>query len=110
MEISALTQVGGLSQAFPSSEASGAAGAAGAAGAQSNPSVGFGKFLEEMVGKVSDLQQNADQSIKTLATGESKGLHEVMLAVEKASISFQMMTQVRNKAMEAYQEIMRMPV
>ena len=40
----------------------------------------------------------------------AKGLHEVMLAVEKASISFQMLTQVRNKAVEAYQEIMRMPV
>ena len=70
----------------------------------------FGKFLEEMVGKVNDLQQNADQAIKSLATGESKGLHEVMLAVEKSSISFQMLTQVRNKAVEAYQEIMRMPV
>lgn len=101
MEISALTKVGGLSQAFPAQEAQ---------GAQGNPAVGFGKFLEEMVSKVNEQQVTADKSIQSLATGESKGLHEVMLAVEKASVSFQMLTQVRNKAVEAYQEIMRMPV
>lgn len=71
---------------------------------------GFGKFLEDMVGKVSELQQDADKSIQGLATGQGKGLHEVMLAVEKANISFQMLTQVRNKALDAYQEIMRMQV
>lgn len=101
MEISALTKVGGLSQAFPAQEAQ---------GTQGNPAVGFGKFLEEMVSKVNEQQVTADKSIQSLATGESKGLHEVMLAVEKASVSFQMLTQVRNKAVEAYQEIMRMPV
>lgn len=100
MEISAITKVSGLSQAFPTQQAAG----------ESNPTLGFGKLMEEMVGKVSDLQGKADQSIQALSTGESKGLHEVMLAVEKASISFQMLTQVRNKAVEAYQEIMRMPV
>ena len=105
MEISALTKVGGLSgglsEAFPASAA---------AGAPATPTIGFGKFMEEMVGKVSELQANADKSIQGLATGESKGLHEVLIAVEKSSISFQMLTQVRNKAVEAYQEIMRMPV
>ena len=101
MEISAIPKVSGLSEAFPSQ---------GAAAAPENPTLGFGKLMEEMVGKVNDLQVNADQSIQSLATGQGKGLHEVMLAVEKASISFQMLTQVRNKAVEAYQEIMRMPV
>jgi flagellar hook-basal body complex protein FliE len=102
MEISALTNISGLSQAFPTQPAAG--------GAPQNPTVGFGKVMEEMIGKVSDLQNKADQSIQSLATGQGKGLHEVMIAVEKASISFQMLTQVRNKAVEAYQEIMRMPV
>ena len=100
MEISAITKLSGLSQAFPTQQQ----------GAASNPTLGFGKLMEEMIGKVGDLQGKADQSIQSLATGDSKGLHEVMLAVEKASISFQMLTQVRNKAVEAYQEIMRMPV
>jgi flagellar hook-basal body complex protein FliE len=102
MQISAITKVGeGVSEAFPVKPGAGAA---------PNPAEGFGKVMEEMVGKVSDLQQNADQSIQALATGQSKGLHEVMLAVEKASVSFQFLTQVRNKAVEAYQEIMRMQV
>ena len=101
MEISALTKVDGLSQAFPAQEAQ---------ATQANPAVGFGTFLEEMVSKVNAQQMTADKSIQAMATGEGKGLHEVMLAVEKANISFQLLTQVRNKAVEAYQEIMRMPV
>ncbi len=69
-----------------------------------------GKFMGELVGKVNDLQLKADSEIQKLSTGESKNLHEVMLAVEKSGISFQFLTQVRNKAMEAYQEVMRMQV
>jgi flagellar hook-basal body complex protein FliE len=92
--------VGGASSAVPASPVKNAA----------QSGADFGKFFEEMVGKVSDLQQVADKSIQGLATGQSKGLHEVMLAVEKANISFQMLTQVRNKAVEAYQEVMRMQV
>jgi len=101
MQIAPIANISGLSQAFPTQPA---------AAAQQNPAVGFGKLMEEMVGKVSELQTSADKSIQGLATGQNKGLHEVMLAVEKASVSFQMLTQVRNKAVEAYQEIMRMPV
>ena len=100
MEISAISNISGLSQAFPTQPAT----------AAQNPTQGFGDLLGKMVSQVSELQNNADQSIQSLATGQSKGLHEVMLSVEKASISFQMLTQVRNKAVEAYQEVMRMAV
>jgi flagellar hook-basal body complex protein FliE len=100
MEISAIANISGLSQAFPVQPGK----------PVQNPVNDFGDLLGKMVGKVSELQANADKQITSLATGESKGLHEVMLSVEKASISFQMLTQVRNKAVEAYQEIMRMPV
>jgi len=100
MEITAISGIsGGLSQAFPVQEKT-----------TQSPAGEFGELLGKMVGKVNELQTSADKSIQGLATGESKGLHEVMLAVEKASVSFQMLTQVRNKAVEAYQEIMRMPV
>lgn len=71
---------------------------------------GFTQVIGDMVGKVNDLQNQADKAIQKLATGESKGLHEVMIAMEKSSISFQFLSQVRNKAVEAYQEIMRMQV
>lgn len=71
---------------------------------------GAGKFFQELVGKVNEMSLQSDQAIQQLVTGENRNLHETMIAVEKASISFTFMTQVRNKALEAYQEIMRMPV
>lgn len=91
----------GLGKAFPAGET----GAGKAA-----PIEEFSKFLGEMVDKVNQNQQAADKAVQDLVTGESKGLHEVMIAMEKSSISFQFLAQVRNKALEAYQEIMRMPV
>jgi flagellar hook-basal body complex protein FliE len=71
---------------------------------------GTGKFLGELVNKVNDLQLHADKEIQKISTGESKGLHEVMLAMEKSGVAFQFLSQVRNKALDAYQEIMRMQV
>lgn len=90
----------GMAKAFPEMQKSTATG----------PTEGAGKFFSELVSKVNDIQVQSDKSIQALASGESKNLHEVMIAVEKASISFQFMSQVRNKALEAYQEVMRMQV
>ncbi|SRR6266568_8563190 len=91
----------GLEQTFPSTNK----GAAKPA-----PTESFANYLGEMVSKVNTSQMDADHAIQKLATGESKGLHEVMIAMEKSAISFQFLSQVRNKVVEAYQEIMRMPV
>jgi len=71
---------------------------------------GFTQIFGDAITKVNDLQKQSDVAIGKLATGESKGLHEVMIAMEKSSISFQFLTQVRNKALDAYHEIMRMQV
>jgi flagellar hook-basal body complex protein FliE len=76
----------------------------------SSTAEGAGKFFSELVSKVNDIQIQSDKAIQGLASGENKNLHEVMIAVEKSSISFQFMSQVRNKALEAYQEVMRMQV
>lgn len=100
MEIKALEAGIGLSKAFPELNKPGA----------SSATEGAGKFFSELVSKVNDIQVQSDKSIQGLASGENKNLHEVMIAVEKASISFQFMSQVRNKAIEAYQEVMRMQV
>lgn len=75
-----------------------------------SPAVNFASYLGEMVSKVNAAQQESDKAVQQLATGEARGLHEVMIAMEKSSISFQFLTQVRNKVVEAYQEVMRMPV
>jgi flagellar hook-basal body complex protein FliE len=70
----------------------------------------FSTHLKNALGDVNDLQQKADQAIQQLA-GEGKGdLQETMIALEKADVSFRLMMQIRNKVLEAYQEIMRMQV
>ncbi len=102
MEINGITINGGLGNVFPANGKGQAKPTA--------PSAGAGNFFEELVSKVGDLQSQADSKIKGMMTGESRELHEVMLAVEKANISFQFLTQVRNKALDAYQEIMKMQV
>jgi flagellar hook-basal body complex protein FliE len=102
MEINGINGAAGIAKITPSNGANGAKAA--------SSSSGSGNFFGELVGKVNDLQSQADNKIKSMMTGESRELHEVMIAVEKASISFQFLTQVRNKAMEAYSEVMRMQV
>jgi flagellar hook-basal body complex protein FliE len=54
--------------------------------------------------------KEADQSVRDLAVGKRHDLHEIMIATEKADVSFKFLMQIRNKLLEAYQEIMRMPL
>lgn len=68
----------------------------------------FGEMLTESMVKVNDLQKDADVAMQRLASGQSKNLHETLLAVERAEIAFKTMNQVRLKVIEAYREIMRM--
>lgn len=68
----------------------------------------FGDFLLDSVSKVNNLQQDANLQIEKLATGQSKNIHETMLAVERAELAFKSMNQVRTKVIDAYKEIMRM--
>ena len=58
--------------------------------------------------EVNQLQKEADKAIEALATGETKDISQTMIAIEKANVSFQLMTQVRNRLVEAYQEVLRM--
>ncbi len=87
--------------------------ASGATGTetQSVESESFGQLLSESLAKVSATQQEAGDLAKSFQLGD-KGveLPQVMVALQEANISFQAMTQVRNKLLSAYQEIMNMPV
>jgi len=67
-------------------------------------------MLTESVDKVNDLQLQADRGAKELLAGRNKNIHETMMSIEKADMSFRLMMQVRNKVIEAYREIMRMQV
>jgi flagellar hook-basal body complex protein FliE len=71
---------------------------------------GFGQMLTDSLEKVNELQHKADVSIKELAAGRTKNIHETMLAIEQADASLKLMVQVRNKVLEAYKEIIRMQV
>lgn len=71
---------------------------------------GFGQMLTESIDKVNEAQHTADTSIKELAAGRTKNIHETMLQIENADASLKLMMQVRNKVLDAYKEIMRMQV
>jgi flagellar hook-basal body complex protein FliE len=70
----------------------------------------FGEMLKSAISTANELQKQSDVEIQKLMTGETQDLHTTMIAVQKADLSFQMMMQVRNKIVQAYQEIMRMQV
>jgi flagellar hook-basal body complex protein FliE len=76
----------------------------------SKSAAGFGDMLTSMMEEVNGKQITGDQAIEKLQSGEAKHLHEVMIAVEEADISLRMLVQMRNKALTAYEEIMRMQI
>ncbi len=67
----------------------------------------FGATLRSAVREVNGLQIQADKAAAQLATGNIEDVHQAMIAMQKASIAMQFTVQVRNKVVEAYQEIMR---
>jgi flagellar hook-basal body complex protein FliE len=69
----------------------------------------FDGFLGNMVSDVSAKQAAAGEAMKGVMTGDMP-LHKAMIAVQEASVSFQLMVEVRNKLLESYQELMRMQV
>jgi flagellar hook-basal body complex protein FliE len=69
---------------------------------------GFSSTLEDAMGKVQQLQSDADQKVQALLDGNGQDVHAAMIAAEKADLSFQLMMQVRNKIVNAYQEVARM--
>jgi flagellar hook-basal body complex protein FliE len=80
---------------------------------QTQPAAGETSFqdaLGKFVTEVNSLQQNADVATQKLLSGELQDVHQVMMAMEEANTSFQLMMEMRNKILEAYREVMRMQV
>jgi flagellar hook-basal body complex protein FliE len=74
------------------------------------PAAGTPSFKETLgtfLNDVNELQQKADESIRKMAAGEINDVHQVMSSVEEANVAFNMMMEIRNKVMDAYQEVMR---
>lgn len=72
--------------------------------------VSFMDFLNNAISDVNKLQLEAEELNEAFAAGKNDNIHQVMIAAEKADIALQFTIQIRNKILEAYQEIMRMPV
>ena len=77
---------------------------------EKEPAKSFGTYLKDALSEVNQLQLESDRQNKLLAAGEVTDISQVIVAGQKADIALQLTLQVRNRAMSAYQEIMRMQV
>ncbi len=68
----------------------------------------FVEILKEALDKVNQVQKNAEQMASDFALGKISNIHEVIIEAEKATIALRLTTEVRNRIVEAYREIMRM--
>lgn len=68
----------------------------------------FGKMIARAVDDVNSKMAEAGKSVEALTAGQNKDIHGTMISMEKASISLQLITQVRNKIIDAYKEVQRM--
>ena len=93
--ITALNQLRDLNQAMPTVRP------------EKSTGVSFNDTLKSYVNEANDLQIKADRDIQRMIAGEDIDAHQVMIAVEKANTSFEMVMEIRNKMLEAYREIMR---
>ncbi len=80
-------------------------------GLKAQPAKGTPSFKETLNGfmkEVNAMQNKADVSIQKMAAGEINDVHQVMNSVQEANLAFNMMMEIRNKVLDAYQEVMRM--
>jgi flagellar hook-basal body complex protein FliE len=83
-------------------------GSAGTTGTAGKP--GFMDSLKSAIGNVNDAQMEASRAVDALMTGDTQDIHRTMVAMQQADVSFQLMMQVRNKLVAAYEEIQRMQI
>jgi flagellar hook-basal body complex protein FliE len=72
------------------------------------PTAGFADMLGKALGQLQSVSDTANAKVNALATGQNVDLQDVMLSLQAESLSMSLATQVRNKAVEAYQEVFRM--
>lgn len=77
---------------------------------KSEDKVDFSALLKDALKDVNNAQLTADDAVQKMLSGENKDIHSTMIALQKADVSLKMMLEVRNKIMDAYQEILRTQV
>ncbi|MBW2434726.1 MAG: flagellar hook-basal body complex protein FliE [Deltaproteobacteria bacterium] len=75
---------------------------------QATEPAAFGSMLARALNEVNQLNADANEAVENLAAGNQKDIHQTMIALEKADVAFQLLMQVRNKIISAYETIMRM--
>ena len=70
----------------------------------------FKDTLKGLIHDVDRMQKTAEESSRRLVTGQIEDVHQVMIAMEEAQTSFQLMMEIRNKIIDAYKEVLRMQV
>lgn len=75
-----------------------------------DPAVSFAATLRDAVAEVAHTQQSAETAAEQFASGRTSDVAGTMIAVERASVTLQLMLQIRNRLLEAYQEIQRLQV
>jgi len=73
-------------------------------------SVPFVQMISDLVGEANASQVSADQSINDLVAGRTDNVHDVVLSLAKADLSFRMVLEIRNRLIESYQEVLRMQI
>jgi len=76
----------------------------------SKKAAGFGAILEDAMGKVGEFNVAASNSVTSFLSGEGDDLHKTIMATQRADLAMELFLQVRNKVVQAYQEVMRMQV
>lgn len=107
----ALSSISGLSESAAKPFGSGLTGEAGISTLTSSPvqaPAPFSDLLTDAVGQVSQLEDQAHIAVTGLMTGSGVDVHQAMIATEKASMAFELALAVRNKAVQAYQQVIGM--
>lgn len=76
--------------------------------ASGTPAADFGQMIGDGIAKLDSGLQIADQQLRTMAAGKEVAVHDVMISMEQARMNLMFMVEVRNRVVEAYQELMRM--
>lgn len=84
--------------------------AAGASSTTKAPEAGFNSIFDNMIQSVAAKQNEATELSKQVLLGQNDQLHQSVIAMQEASVAFSLMVEVRNKLVDSYQELMRLPV
>jgi flagellar hook-basal body complex protein FliE len=82
----------------------------GSSASSQTAGAGFQGVLKDAIASINEIQQGASHAVDALATGQSQNIHQAMIALQQADISFQLMMAIRNKLVSAYEEIQRMQI